>query len=162
MAENVYLPLLDPTNDLSPRVIAALADGATAARDPVDFTRIILTFTTAAKANAFKASISLPASKLFWGASAKAALTAVDIPALGNSEVATGFVKSVAYNCYGGLYPYIAYPAGWGTPSAVTVGGLAFSDIVVSDVLDVDGDGTYRTVRFGYLQNGNAIQVEWK
>ncbi|EIZ78246.1 hypothetical protein WSK_3128 [Novosphingobium sp. Rr 2-17] len=162
MAETVYLPLLDPTNDLSPRVIAALADGATAARDPVDFDRIIITFSTLAKANAFKASISLPSSKLFWGVSAKASLTAVEIPALGNSEAATGYLKSVVYNCSGGRYPYIAYPAGWGTPSAVTVGGLSFSDLVVSDVLDVDGDGTYRTVRFGYLQNGNTIQVEWK
>ncbi|MDU7520210.1 MAG: hypothetical protein E7K72_02250 [Roseomonas mucosa] len=102
----------------------------------------------------------------YWGVSASQALDGAGIPALGGSEFATGFgPKSVTYNCDGGRYPYYAYPAAWGTPDAVTVGGLAFSDFTVTDIPFVNASGateTFRVLRFGRLQNGSAIQVVWQ
>jgi hypothetical protein len=102
----------------------------------------------------------------YWGVSASQALDGAGILALGNSEFATGFgPKSVTYNCDGGRYPYYAYPAAWGTPDGVSVGGLAFSDVTVTDIPFVNASGateTFRVLRFGRLQNGSAIQVVWQ
>jgi hypothetical protein len=161
MARTISLPFYDDSGTLTPAVISAMLAGATSALDPVDRTRIILTFATDAARDAFAAGISLAPQKRFWGVSSKTSLDAIDVKAL-SSETATGFTKTVTYDCAGGRYPYLAYPSTWGTPQAVTVGGLGFSDIISSDVVDTDGDGIYRVLRFARLQNGSAITVNWQ
>ncbi|MFC0407904.1 hypothetical protein [Roseomonas elaeocarpi] len=103
--------------------------------------------------------------KAYWGTSAKATLTSADILALGNSAFATGLgSRSVTYDATGGKYPFYAYPASFGTPAAVTVGGLGFSDFSVTDQAFTNASGatsTYRVLRFNTIQNGSAIKVVW-
>lgn len=156
----ISLPFYDETG-LTPLVIEAMAAGATSANDPNNPDKIILTFESETARNAFADAIGLEPLQLYWGVSSKDTLAALDVEALGNSEPANTFAKTVTYNCTGGRYPYIAYPAQWGTPENVTVGGLAFSDLVIADISDVDGSDDYRVIRFGYLQNGKAINVVW-
>nr|WP_165388523.1 hypothetical protein [Sphingomonas populi] len=155
------MPFLDDSGKLTPLVVAAMAAGATSSLVTTDHNQIILTFATQADRDAFAAKIDLAPQYRYWGVSSKPALTAIDIAALGNSEPATSFAKSITYDCTGGRFPYLAYPVAWGTPAAVTVGGLAFTDLVIADVPDADGKTIYRTIRFNYLQNGNAIRVVW-
>jgi len=100
--------------------------------------------------------------KRYWGVSAKTALSNADILAL-NGEFATSKSKTVVYDATGGNYPYIAYPAAWGDPSA-TVGGLAFSDFVTVTQSVTNSSGytsDYKVVRFGRIQNGSSISVQW-
>lgn len=124
------------------------------------------TVSDAASGDSASVSTSLAfRQKRYWGASAAASLDSAGILALGGSEFATGFAgKAVTYDCSGGRYPYYAYPAAWGTPSAVTVAGLGFSAFTATDVAFTNAAGateTYRVLRFSTLQNGSAIQVVW-
>lgn len=102
--------------------------------------------------------------KRYWGVSASDSLTSAEVLALGNSEFATSFGKSITYNATGGKYPYYAFPATFGTPSAVTVGGLAFSDFSVDVVSVTNASGytqNYNVIRFSNIQTGAAISVVW-
>lgn len=101
--------------------------------------------------------------KRYWGASAKTSLTNDDILAL-SSEFASSFGKTVTYDCSGGKYPYLVYPAAWGSPSHVTVGGLSFTDFSVTAQAFTNASGnttTFNVVRFNGIQTGAAIQVVW-
>jgi hypothetical protein len=115
--------------------------------------------------NTVSASTSISfAQKRYWGASALTALDDENIIGLGGSEFASNLDKSVTYDCSGGMYPYYAYPASFGTPSAATVGGLAFSDLSVTTQDFTNGSGfveSYNVVRFNALQTGEAIRVVW-
>jgi hypothetical protein len=104
------------------------------------------------------------AQKRYWGASALESLDDAGIIALGGSEFASNFDKSVSYDCTGGKYPYIAYPASFGPPSAVTVGGLAFSDFMVATQDFTNASGfvsSYLVIRFFNLQTGAKISTVW-
>lgn len=99
----------------------------------------------------------------YWGASAKAALTDADILAL-SSEFASSFGKTVTYDCSGGKYPYLVYPAAWGNPTNVKVGGLSFTAFTVTQQAFTNASGnttTFNVVRFSGIQTGAAIQVVW-
>jgi hypothetical protein len=103
--------------------------------------------------------------KRYWGASALTSLTSSDILALGGSEFATDFNKSVSYDCTGGKYPYFCYPASFGTPASVTVGGLPFSDFSVTAQSFTNASGhseSYNVIRFNGIQTGAAINVHWQ
>jgi hypothetical protein len=101
----------------------------------------------------------------YWGVNASATLTTAQILALGSSEFATSFGKSINYNCAAtNVYPYYAYPAAWGSPSNVTVGGLAFSDftLVAQSFTNASGHvSTYNVIRFNNVQSGANIAVVW-
>lgn len=100
----------------------------------------------------------------YWGVSALTTLNNAQILALGGSEFATSFGKAITYNASGGRYPYYAYPASFGVPSSVTVGGLAFSDFTVSVVSLTNASGhteDYNVIRFNNIQTGAAISVVW-
>lgn len=102
--------------------------------------------------------------KRYWGATAFTELTDTDILGLGGSEFAASFKKAVSYDCSGGKYPYLVYPASLGPLSEVTVGGLAFSDfnIVTQDFTNASGlTESYHVVRFNGLQTGSPIRVIW-
>lgn len=103
--------------------------------------------------------------KRYWGVSSLETLTSAEILALGGSEFATTFDKSIAYNCSaGGVYPYFAFPAAWGTPSNVTVGGLAFSAFTVTEQNFTNASGytsEYNVIRFNGVQSGANIAVVW-
>ena len=102
----------------------------------------------------------------YWGVSALETLTTQQILNLGNSEFATNFEKSVAYNCSGGgLYPYYVYPSAWGVPNNVTVGGLSFSAFTVTEQSFTNASGytsAYNVIRFNGVQSGANIEVVWQ
>jgi len=99
----------------------------------------------------------------YWGVSASPTLTTADILAF-SGEFSTSKGKSVSYDCTGGRYPYFTYPASFGDPVGVTVGGLAFSDLVITTQSFTNASGyasNYKVIRFGNLQTGSAIAVVW-
>jgi hypothetical protein len=115
--------------------------------------------------NTISASTSISfAQKRYWGASALTTLDDENIIGLGSSEFSSNFNKAITYDCTGGKFPYICYPASFGTPSAVTVGGLAFSDLKVTAQEFTNASGftdTYNVVRFNGIQTGANIAVVW-
>lgn len=116
--------------------------------------------------NTVSASTSISfAQKRYWGASALTTLDDENIIGLGSSEFFSNFNKAISYDCTGGKFPYICYPASFGTPSAVTVGGLAFSDLSVTTQEFTNASGytdSYNVVRFKGVQTGSAISVNWQ
>lgn len=99
----------------------------------------------------------------YWGASSNTSLSNADILAL-SSEFASGFGKTITYDCSGGKYPYFVYPAAWGSPTGVKVGGLSFTDFSVTTQAFTNASGnttTFNVVRFNGIQTGAAIQVVW-
>lgn len=110
------------------------------------------------------ASTSLSfARKRYWGASAEEELDNSQILAL-SQEFASNNDKAVTYDCSGGKYPYFCYPTSFGTLSAVTVGGLAFSDYnqQVQSFTNASGHTeNYYVTRFNGIQFGAAINVVW-
>jgi len=100
----------------------------------------------------------------YWGVSALTELNNAQILALGGSEFATNFNKTITYNASGGRYPYYAYPSSFGIPASVTVGGLSFSDFSVTVVSLTNASGhteNYNVLRFNNIQTGAAITVVW-
>ncbi len=103
--------------------------------------------------------------KRYWGVNAATSLDTAAILALGNSEFATNFNKAAIYDATGGKYPYFAYPATFGIPSQVTVGGLAFSDFNVATQSFTNSSGfteNYHVIRFNNIQSGANISVVWQ
>lgn len=103
-------------------------------------------------------------NKAYWGASALTSLTTSDILALSNQAFATSRQRSVTYNCSATAYPYYCYPAAWGAPSNVMVGGLAFSDFTATQQSFTNAHGhtsSYYVVRFNNIQTGANIAVTW-
>ncbi len=103
-------------------------------------------------------------NKRYWGAVNKTTLTNADILAL-SGEFASAFGKTVIYDCTGGKYPFFAYPASFGLPTHVTVGGLAFSDwtYAVQDFTNASGyTESYNVLRFNGIQTGANISVVWQ
>lgn len=103
-------------------------------------------------------------NKRYWGASADPGpLSDADIIAF-SQEFATGFNKSISYDCSGGKYPYYAYPESFGDPTHVTVGGLDFSayTIEVQSFTNASGHTSdYNVIRFDTIQFGASINVVW-
>lgn len=127
-----------------------------------------LTYTLTASdgTNTVNASTSiLFRRKRYWGVSASTSLDDAGILALGGSEFATNFNKAVSYDATGGKYPYYAYPATFGVPASVTVGGLAFSDFDTATQSFTNASGhteSYHVLRFNNIQSGANIQVVWQ
>lgn len=96
----------------------------------------------------------------YWGASALTSLAESDILALSNEDISNDFDNTVSYNCTGGKYPYFCFPQTFGTPSAVLVNSLPFSDFSVA-VVSVGGNN-YNVLKFNNIQHGSAIPVVWK
>lgn len=103
--------------------------------------------------------------KRYWGAAADPDLKddQAAIRAL-SQEFATNRNKAVTYNCSGGKYPYFIYPTSFGALTAVTVGGLAFTDFVQDTISFTNASGhteNYYVTRFNGIQTGSAINVVW-
>ncbi len=102
-------------------------------------------------------------NKRYWGVSDSASLDNAGVLGL-SSEFATDYAKSVTYDATGGKYLYYAFPASFGTPSHVTVGGLSFSDFTVSAMSFTNASGhteTYNLIRLNNRQTGSAIAIVW-
>lgn len=102
-------------------------------------------------------------NKRYWGVSASEALDNAGVIGLA-SEFASQYNKAVTYDATGGKYLYYAFPASFGTPSSVTVGGLAFSDFTQSTVSVTNASGytqDYHVIRLNNRQTGAAIAVVW-
>lgn len=104
--------------------------------------------------------------KRYWGVSPNTTLTATEIIAL-SSEFATNKNKDVTYNASvgsGANYVYYAYPLSYGLMTAVTVGGLAFSDFTSTPISFTNASGytsQYYLVRINNIQTGSNIAVHW-
>jgi hypothetical protein len=102
-------------------------------------------------------------NRRYWGVSDSDSLDNAGVLAL-SSEFATDYNKSVTYDATGGKYLYYAFPASWGTPSHVTVGGLSFTDFTVSSLSFTNASGhteTYNVIRLNNRQTGSAIAIVW-
>ena len=97
----------------------------------------------------------------YWGVSDKPDLDQAAILAL-SSELSSSRVQSRTFNCSGGKYFYLAWPAVFGTPS-FKVGGLSFSDMVKTTIELTNASGytaSYDLWRVGTIQSGAAITVD--
>jgi hypothetical protein len=102
-------------------------------------------------------------NRRYWGAVDSESLDNTTVLAL-SSEFATDYAKSVTYDASGGKYLYYAFPASWGTPSHVTVGGLSFTDFTVTPLSFTNASGhteTYNVIRLNNRQTGSAIAIVW-
>lgn len=101
----------------------------------------------------------------YWGVSPSEELDNAGVLGLSGSELADNFSKSVTYDASGGKYLYFAFPQSFGVLSNVKVGGLPFTDYIVSTLSDfTNASGhteTYSVVRVRNLQTGSAISVNW-
>ena len=96
----------------------------------------------------------------YWGVSANPTLADAEILAM-SSEFSSSRSQTRTFNCSGGRYFYLVWPASWGTGS-FNVGGLAFSDLhqVTRDMVNSAGATVPVLItRCNILQNGTAIQV---
>lgn len=102
---------------------------------------------------------------IYWGVSTLDVLTSPAIIDLGNSAFGTSITRTITYDCSeGGVYPYIAYPASFGLPSLVIVGGFAFTSYTVNTQSFTNASGhtsSYNVIRFNFTQTGSAITVQW-
>lgn len=99
----------------------------------------------------------------YWGVSASASIGSAEIITFAQ-EFSTSKSKAVTYDCSGGRYFYFCYPSSVGAIGNVTVGGLAFSDLVVSSQSFTNASGyvqSYYVIRCGNIQTGAAISVVW-
>lgn len=102
--------------------------------------------------------------KRYHGVTAKApgtALTNAEVLALAN-EFAAARAFTGTFDCTGGQYPVICYPATFGDPASITVGGFNSTDFTVDTLNVTNASGhvdSYHVLRLNTLQNGNAIGV---
>lgn len=99
--------------------------------------------------------------KRYWGTSSNTSLNNSQILALG-SEFSSTRVQNRTFDCTGGTYFYIVYPASWGT-ATFKVGGLSFSDMILSTQTITNAVGASVLVyvyRVNNIQTGSAINVE--
>jgi hypothetical protein len=96
-------------------------------------------------------------NKRYWGVSASESLDNAGVLGLSGSEFATDFEKSITYDATGGRYLYYAFPETFGTPSHVTVGGLAFSDFTVSILSFTNASG--HTEAYNVIRRDLRFQV---
>ena len=99
--------------------------------------------------------------KRYWGTSSSTSLNNSQILAL-SSEFSSSRVQTRTFDCTGGTYFYIVYPASWGT-ATFKVGGLAFSDMILTTQTITNAVGASVLVnvyRVNNIQTGSAINVE--
>lgn len=99
--------------------------------------------------------------KRYCGTSSNTSLNNSQILALG-SEFSSTRVQNRTFDCTGGTYFYIVYPASWGT-ATFKVGGLSFSDMILSTQTITNAVGASVLVyvyRVNNIQTGSAINVE--
>ncbi len=105
--------------------------------------------------------------KRYYGVTTKApgtALTNSEVLAL-TGEFDTDYSRSgLVFDCSasGGRYPAICWPAAWGAPSQITVGGLSMTDFTIEEATVTNASSsaaTYKILRFNGIQTGAAISV---
>lgn len=100
--------------------------------------------------------------KRYWGVSAKTSLTDAEIIAL-SSELSTSRQQKRTFNCSGGKYFYFAIKTSYCSGIQFKVGGLAFSDMIVTTRQFTNASGytdSYNIYRVNNIQTGSAIEVE--
>ena len=100
--------------------------------------------------------------KRYWGVSAKTSLTDEEIIAL-SSELSTSRQQTRTFNCSGGKYFYFAIKTSYCSGIQFKVGGLSFSDMIVTTRPFTNASGhtdTYNIYRVNNIQTGSAIVVE--
>lgn len=100
--------------------------------------------------------------KRYWGVSTETSLTDAQIIAL-SSELSTSRQQKRTFNCSGGKYFYFAIKTSYCSGIQFKVGGLAFSDMVVTTRQFTNESGhadSYNIYRVNNIQTGSAIEVE--
>ena len=100
--------------------------------------------------------------KRYWGVSASTSLTDEQILAL-SQELSTSRVQTRTFNCSGGKYFYFVIRTEYCSGIKFKVGGLAFSDMIVTTRNVVNAQGytaSYNIYRVNNIQTGSAIVVE--
>lgn len=103
--------------------------------------------------------------KKYWGVSAKATLTNVDVLALSSGWADSRAMSATSFNCSGGKYPYYVIPASLYSGLEVWVGGLRNTDLVVTDMNITNASGStdaYKVVRLGNIQTSSDISIQFK
>lgn len=102
--------------------------------------------------------------KRYWGVSANLTVTDAEIRAM-SQEFASSYPKAqVNYNCSGGRYPYYCYPAAWGNPASILVGGFFYSDYTITVRAFTNASGhtaSYNIIRFNGIQTASVIRVDY-
>lgn len=101
-------------------------------------------------------------NKRYYGVSADDTLSDAEILAQLTGEFSSSRVQTRTFDCSGGKYFYIVYPASWGT-SSFKVGGLSFSDMNLEVRSFTNASGyseSYNIYRPNNIQTGSAILVE--
>ena len=97
------------------------------------------------------------------GESEKTELTDEDIQALRFNELSRSRSQTRTFNCSGGKYFYFAIPTRYCSGIKFVVGGLAYSDLVITTRDFVNKLGfteSYNIYRSGNIQTGSEIKVE--
>ena len=100
--------------------------------------------------------------KRYWGVSTNTSLTDEQILAL-SSELSTSRTQTRTFNCSGGKYFYFVIRTEYCSGIKFKVGGLAFSDMVLTtrNVVNAQGySASYNIYRVNNIQTGSAISVE--
>lgn len=100
--------------------------------------------------------------KRYWGVSTNTSLTDEQILAL-SSELSTSRTQTRTFNCSGGKYFYFVIRTQYCSGISFKVGGLAFSDMLLTtrNVVNAQGfEAQYNIYRVNNIQTGSAIVVE--
>ena len=100
--------------------------------------------------------------KRYWGVSTSTSLTDEQILAL-SSELSTSRTQTRTFDCSGGKYFYFVIRTQYCSGIKFKVGGLSFSDMIVTtrDVVNAQGySASYNIYRVNNIQTGSAIVVE--
>ena len=122
---------------------------------------ITFTLTASTASSTVSASTSsLFEAKIYFGPSPVSTLTNAEILALSGSQFATSGNLTTSFNCTGGAFPVVAYPASFGNPANVVVGGLAFSSFTLTTQAVTNASGftqNYLVLVFVNEQTGSNI-----
>lgn len=96
---------------------------------------------------------------VYYGTSPTSTVTTSQILSM-TTNFATNHNLSTVFNCSGGAYPVYAFPASFGAPNNVTVGGLAFTSYTLTTqslTNEVGYTQDYMVLVFIYQQSGANI-----
>lgn len=100
--------------------------------------------------------------KRYWGAEPLTELDDTELLAL-NSELSASRVKTVTYDCTGGKYFYIAYPASFGDMNNTKINSLSWNDwiLVKRDVVNSQGVAVPMNIYRSFNLLNGTITVNW-
>jgi hypothetical protein len=101
-------------------------------------------------------------NKRYWAPSANAGpLVDADILAFAGAEFGTARQTTKTFDCTGGRYIWMVYPASWGTATFWVAGLQVTFNLTIQNHINASGwTESYYCYRSEYIQNGSNISVE--